>query len=82
MGSTHDDPVWDFLKECREQDPLGYALLAARYPIMSGQRIKRLRWRERTVGLLGLQECNLPLDVNFRHGFDHPLADEGDDECH
>lgn len=79
MGTSHDDPVWQFLKEQRERDPAGYAALSAKYPIMNGQRIKRLRWRERTVGLLGLQECNLPMEVNFRNGFEHDHLDDEED---
>lgn len=71
MGNAHDDPVWQFLKEQRDADPDGYAELAAKYPILNGKRIKRLRWRERTVGLLGLHDCKLPQDVSFLNGLDY-----------
>lgn len=76
MGNSHDDPALEFLKAERRKDPMRYALLEAMYPMISPDRIRRLRKREQLVGLLGLEPCDIPLDVAFTNLLDANMEEE------
>lgn len=71
MSNPHDEAVFEFFKKCQQSDPELYQEISEKYPMVSANRIRRLRKRERCVGLLGLQPCDLPTEVAMKNGFDN-----------
>lgn len=69
-NQTHEEQVQEFFRYLKQKDPTYWAEMAEKYPILSPNRIRRLRRRERCVGLLGLQPVNLPLHVLAAHNID------------
>lgn len=67
---NHEEAVSRFLKDFETKSPERYAELNAKYPVISPNRIRRLRRRERCVGLLGLQPIALPASVLSLHNLD------------
>jgi hypothetical protein len=66
----HEEAVAAFFKEWSKNDPQGYAEAFAKNPTLSPNRIRRLRRRERCVGLLGLQPVALPASVLANYNID------------
>lgn len=68
--AEHEQAVYDFLKNAAREQPILFRELSDRYPILSGNRIRRLRKREQCVGLIGLQPVRLPTDILSQHDLD------------
>lgn len=73
MSNPHDEAVFAFFKQCQQEDPERYQEISQRYPMVSANRIRRLRRRERCVGLLGLQPCDLPQEIAIRNNLDQAI---------
>lgn len=73
---NQNELVFEFFRQFAAADPQRYQELAEQYPILSANRIRRLRRRELCVGLLGLQPCPLDSATAFRNGLDLPIAEE------
>lgn len=69
-NQAHEEQVYDFFKNLQKSDPEYYQQLCNQYPTLSATRIRRLRRRERCVGLLGLQPVNLPSSVLAKHNME------------
>lgn len=67
---AHEEAVSEFFSDFAKNHPEVYAELNSKYPIISPNRIRRLRRRERCVGLLGLQPTALPASVLALHNLD------------
>lgn len=68
--AEHEQAVYDFFKTAAREQPALYRAACDRSPILSGNRIRRLRKREHCVGLIGLQPVRLPTDILSQHGLD------------
>lgn len=67
---SHEEQVYAFLKSIKESNPETYEQYSEKYPILSATRIRRLRRRERCVGLLGLQPVNLPSSILSKYNME------------
>ena len=75
--AEHTQAVFDFFEKCRREDPEAYAEICERYPVISRRRLIRIKQREHTVGLLGLQASNIPNEL--AHVYD-AVVDNGEEE--
>ena len=73
----HERLVATFLSEQRATNPERYKSVCAKHPTKSRKAMLRVKQREITVGLLGLQpETGLSNYVAQQHGFEVGYADE------
>lgn len=63
----HSQTVNKFFEECRRTDPVRYATVCAKYPVMSNKRISLVKKRECSVGLLGLQPSAIPIEISSKY---------------
>jgi hypothetical protein len=67
---NHEEQVAEFFSHLKKQDPAHWAEMCEKYPTLSPNRIRRLRRRERCVGLLGLQPVALPAATLAKYNMD------------
>lgn len=67
---SHEEQVYEFFQVLKKRDPAQWAETCEKYPILSPNRIRRLRRRERCVGLLGLQPVALPASTLAKYNMD------------
>lgn len=67
---NHEEQVYEFFQRLKTQDPKHWAETCEKYPTLSPNRIRRLRRRERCVGLLGLQPVALPATTLSKYNMD------------
>lgn len=72
---SHEEQVAEFFTSLKKDNPAYWAEMCEKYPILSPNRIRRLRRRERCVGLLGLQPVALPANTLAKYNMDGVYED-------
>ena len=75
---SHEREIESFFRKCRNEDMDKYTEVAKKFPVNSQSKLKRLKVKEQTVGLMGLQPANLPISLAFELGYEsiHLKEDE------
>lgn len=68
-----------FLEVKANEDPARYRELAEKYPTISRMKHRRIRRRERTVGLLGLEAAYITPSEANRTGYESIYTSEDGD---
>jgi hypothetical protein len=76
---AHHAAVNEFFRRVREEDPERYAEVVeglGDYPVMTANKHRTIRQRERTVGLLGMAASHIAPSVAEQFGFESVYTQE------
>lgn len=76
----HEQNVREFFEKCKKENPDLLRQVNQKYPVITRDKRRTQRQREQTVGLLGLQPANLPVDIAFELGFESIYNKELEEE--
>lgn len=74
----HSDLVNEFMQKCKRENPDLYREVCEKYQTIDNRRWRKIKERERCVGLLGLQPAAVSSDIALRHDLESSLAMEPD----